>query len=650
MALGSSRIVRYIITGDSTGAVKAMKETEVAASKVGSKLEETGSKLKTLGSGMTSFGHKLSALSLPLLAVGGYSIKAAMDFQTSMTQLRTQAGASAKELKYLEAGALKIGPKVAEGPNELAQALYPIRSVGLQGKQALEALTAAAKGSQVSGAGLTETSEALSGALRTQLSDVKSASGAMSIMNGIVGLGRMHLDELNAAMTTGILPTAKNLGLGFRDVGAALDAMTRQGIPAQAEATRLRTNLTKFSAPTGAALKALRSIGLEQYSLANDLRKPNGLVTALRDLQQHLDRVGKNEQGLALSKAFGGTKGSANVVGLLNALPEMERIRGQLNKYGERQLNSAFTTRQADASFKLAQALDAGKAALVSFGQTLIPIVIPALVKFSKLVIGGIEWLKRMPKPLKDVMVGFTLLLAVGGPLLIFFGNMISAMGSVIGVAGKLATALSTRLGSAVESSVAGSAEASGAETAAFAGLGTALGGAFVLAFAGVAAYGVVKALQQVQELFHHGAGKQHTLREVTATIAGGHVKGMRVEHGLLKPGVKGEHGLGITEIGAGPGSHQLRAAVLSKRKTEEEARERWWKKNIHQVEYEGHTYATTNGQIRTPSGQVIELHLHLDGKPIAHSVAAHARNDATIAKPLAETVAKYAQNRAARE
>src|SRR5580693_5485708 len=197
MALASNRVVRYIITGDSAGAVKAMKETEVAASKVGSKLEETGSKMKTLGSGMSSFGRKLSYLSVPLLAVGGYSIKMAMDFQTSMTQLRTQAGASAKELKYLEAGALKIGPKVAEGPTELAQALYPIRSVGLQGKQALEALTAAAKGSQVSGAGLTETSEALSGALRTQLSDVHSASGAMSIMNGIVGLGRMHLDELN---------------------------------------------------------------------------------------------------------------------------------------------------------------------------------------------------------------------------------------------------------------------------------------------------------------------------------------------------------------------------------------------------------------------------------------------------------------------
>jgi TP901 family phage tail tape measure protein len=622
MALGSSRIVRYIITGDSAGAVKAMKETEVAASKVGSKLEETGGKLKTLGSGMTSFGHKLSYLSVPLLAVGGYSIKAAMDFQTSMTQLRTQAGASAKELKFLEASVLK-SHGLGEGPEELAKALYPIRSVGLQGKQAIEAMGAAAKGAQVSGAGLVETSEALSGALRTQLGDVKSASGAMSIMNGIVGLGRMHLDELNAAMTTGILPTAKNLGLGFRDVGAALDAMTRQGIPAQAEATRLRTNLTKFSAPTGAALKALRSIGLEQYSLANDLRKPNGLVTALRDLQAHLDRVGKNEQGLVLSKAFGGAKGSANVVGLLNALPEMERIRGQLNQYGGKQLNSAFATRSANASFKLAEALSQGKKALVSFGQTLIPVVIPALTKFSKLVIGGIEWLKKMPKPVKDVMVGFTLLLAVGGPLLIFFGHMLSAMGSVIGVAGKLATALSTRLGPAVESAVADAAEASTAETAAFAGLGGILGAALA---GGIVAYMATSSGPKWFRKLFDLSGHHTILHEAFAanpldywaTPSAGFTE--KRERRALKSYAQDRH---ITESWQQRGFHSAAEARTVDRQAAEQQR-----------------------------AEAIHIHntITLDGKVVARNTATHTRNDPTVARPMAEGITKYAQNRAARE
>jgi TP901 family phage tail tape measure protein len=647
MALASNRVVRYIITGDSAGAVKAMKETEVAANSVGSKLEATGSKIKTLGSGMSSFGRKLSYLSVPLLAVGGYSIKMAMDFQTSMTQLRTQAGASAKELKYLEAGALKIGPKVAEGPTELAQALYPIRSVGLQGKQALEALTAAAKGSQVSGAGLTETSEALSGALRTQLSDVHSASGAMSIMNGIVGLGRMHLDELNAAMTTGILPTAKNLGLGFRDVGAALDAMTRQGIPAQAEATRLRTNLTKFSAPTGAALKALRSIGLQQYTLANDLRKPNGLVTALRDLHDHLMRVSKDEQGLVLSKAFGGAKGSANVVGLLNALPEMEKIRGKLNEYGEKQLNSAFATRQANASFKLAQALDAGKAALVSFGQTLIPIVIPALLKFSKLVIGGIEWLKKMPKPVKDVVVGFTLLLAVGGPLLIFFGHIISAMGSVIGVAGKFATILSTRLGPAVKSLtkvLPGFGAAAGeAGTEASGGIAALLPEIAALVAAAAALVAAYEAIKKLKEYFSSSNGAAHSRgakalkhlhqpSEFQAATGGakallsGHIN--RAALAGIAPGSYGEAQylkehpgvLGKTEARGGG-----EVSAAASRAIEKRIRERNERIEIHN-------------------------HIHLDGKEVARSTATHTRNDPTVAKPMAEGLTKYVQHRAARE
>lgn len=646
MALASNRVVRYIITGDSAGAVKAMKETEVAASKVGSKLEETGSKMKTLGSGMSSFGRKLSYLSVPLLAVGGYSIKMAMDFQTSMTQLRTQAGASAREVSAMGAAITK-GSFAGKGPEELAKALYPIESVGLRGSVALSALTAASKGSAISGAGLTETAESLSGALRTQMRDVKSASGAMSIMNGIVGLGRMHLDELNAAMTTGILPTAKNLGLGFRDVGAALDAMTRQGIPAQAEATRLRTNLTKFSAPTGAALKALRSIGLQQYTLANDLRKPNGLVTALRDLHEHLMRVGRDEQGLVLSKAFGGAKGSANVVGLLNALPEMERIRGKLNQYGEGQLNSSFKVWQKTPQGQMDEALAQGKKALVSFGQTLIPIVIPALTKFSKLVIGGIEWLKKMPKPLKDVMVGFTLLLAVGGPLLILFGHMISAMGSVIGVAGKFATILSTRLGPAVESLtkvLPGFGAAAGeAGTEASGGIAALLPEIAALVAAAAALVAAYEAIKKLKEYFSssNGAAHSHAAKalkrlhqpsEFQAATGGakallsGHIN--RAALAGIAPGSYGEAqylkehagALGKTEARGGG-----EVSAAASRAIEKRIRERNERIEIHN-------------------------HIHLDGKEVARSTATHTRNDPTVAKPMAEGLTKYVQHRAARE
>lgn len=616
---GNTRVIKYVVLCDSSGAIVGMKRVEESADKVSTRLQTTGSHLKSLGSGMSSFGHKLTSLSVPLLAVGAYSVKMAMNFKTSMTQLQTQAGASTREVSKMSA-AIEGGSFSGKAPTELAQALYPIESVGLRGSRALNALKASAAGSAISGANLTEVSGALSGALRTNLKDIKSASGAMGAMNKIVGLGNLHLADLTQAFSTGILPAAKTAGLGFRDVGAALDAMTRQGVPASVEATRLRTNLSQFEAPKGAALKALRSIGLGQYTLAEDLRKPKGLIVALTALKEHLSTVGKNEQGSVLARAFGGARGSANVAGLLNALPSMTSIRGKLEGAGGKQFAEALKIWDKTPQGKMDEALAQGKKALTSFGQTLIPIVIPALTKFSKLVIGGIDFLKRMPKPLKDVAIGFTLLLAVGGPLLIFFGNMISAGGSLIGMIGKLSGALSTQLGPALKGAAT---ESEAAGTTAFASLGTLLGAALV---GGIIAYIATNSGPKwFQKLF--GIENHHTIL---------HEAEQGTLLGLVHPNAAGmsERQERLANL------HYLRkhtpvgvaspAALAEVTKLE------------RALAGEGHHHA----QPQAPEPP-IKVEFHLDSTLIAEKTVFHIRNKPALAKKVAESSVKYAQFKA---
>lgn len=634
------RVVRYVITGNPTGAISAFGRTAKAADATANSIEKTGKRMKSLGSGMVSAGHMLSRLSIPLIAVGGYAIKSAMDFQSSMTMLKTQAGASAKEVTNLSSAVLKLGPKVAESPEELAKALYPIRSVGLSGAHAMSALTAAAKGAQVSGAGLTEVAEAMSGAMRTQMSDVHSAAGAMGIMNGIVGLGKMHLADLTGAMTTGILPAAKNVGLGFRDVGAALDAMTRQGVPAEAEATRLRTNLTKMVAPTGAALRALRRIGLEQFSLANDMRKPNGLVTALRDLHEHLSRVSKNEQELVIAQAFGGAKGSSNVVGLLNALPEMEHIRGELNRYGEKQLNQAFGTRSQDAAFKMQRALDAVKSSLITLGQTIMPVVVPAMQKIAQAAQHFFEWFSRVPKPVRDATVYFGMFLAVGGPLLIFFGTIFKAVGSLVTVLGKLGPAVEAAQGDMV------------AQTGSFASIGTKFGNVMGAAMgAAMLAYVIYEAPKigtwlekEVDKVFHINprspTGKAVTHVKHNVFDPFGWTEGVKaaftgeLEHNLAvnTAGLLGFGGKGNRGGGNGYGQKQKRELATAKAE------------NIRELEKEARE---ARQALQAPI--IIHNHVELDGNVVTHSVTKRIRNNPQHAKPVAEGVNRYAQTKAAR-
>jgi len=69
------------------------------------------------------------------------------------------------------------------------------------------------------------------GAFMTQISGAKTFTQAMGMENAIIGHGVMRMGDLNSALITGILPSAKVAGLGLLDVGAALDTRPRAPSP-----------------------------------------------------------------------------------------------------------------------------------------------------------------------------------------------------------------------------------------------------------------------------------------------------------------------------------------------------------------------------------------------------------------------------------
>lgn len=415
------RVVRLIVTGDTAGAIKAMQDLEKKSDSFGTKAEKLGSKI-------TKVGKTLNMISLPLLAVGAYAVKSAVSFQSSMTQIQTMAGASAKELKYLEAGVLSLSTKTGVGSETLAKALYPIRSVGLRGSHALEVLSAAAKGAQISGAGTTEVATALTSVLQSKLKDIHGANDALGAMNGIVNLGKMHLNELAEAMGSGIMPQLERSGVGFRDFGAALDAMTRKGVPANVEATRLKTNLSQIASPSTKAIKALKEIGLAQDALALSMRK-NGITGMLGMLQGHLSSLPIVTQQQLIGEIFGGSRGGSNMMGLLAALPEMNKIHSELGGYNAARVNREMKQRERDASFQLQRLGTTAGRALIESGKAIMPVVIQVAKKLAGILSTVAQAFAHLSKPVKTAIVIFGGVLAVAGPLLVVVGKVVSAIG-----------------------------------------------------------------------------------------------------------------------------------------------------------------------------------------------------------------------------
>lgn len=228
------------------------------------------------------------AIGAAALASGVYSVKMASDFQASMTLIQTQAGASAKEVDIMSKAIMNLAPSVGASPKQLADALFYIESAGYRGSKALDILKLSAEGAAVGHSDLTKTANALTTVMTSGIKGVKDASDAMSVMNAIVGNGKMHMEDLISALSSGILPAARQVGLSIQDVGAALDVMTNNGIPAQEAASRLRMTLFLIESPTKQAAESLASVGLSSRQLADDMRK-GGLIQAITDLNTHMN-------------------------------------------------------------------------------------------------------------------------------------------------------------------------------------------------------------------------------------------------------------------------------------------------------------------------------------------------------------------------
>jgi len=348
---------------------------------------------------------KVAMASLAIAAAGAAyeSIKLASSFDQTMELIHTQAGASQAEVEHLKSAVLDLAPATGIGPEKLAEGLYHIESTGFRGKEAMEILKAAAQDAAMGLADLDTVTFALSGTMSVGMKDIKDAADATAYLNAIVGMGDMKMDKLAAAIGTGVLPSFKSAGLGMKDFGAALATITDNSVGADEAATRLRMTVSLMAGPSETAKKALASIGIGEHQLAEDMRKPDGLLGAIMDLKRHLEESGKSatEQNAIVMKAFGGGRSSSAILTLIE---ESDRLKSKYAGLGTQatraaQQQEAWAQQQKQFSQQMKQLGAEVQAIGVKVGEFLIPYVQKSAewltthteaVKIAALVIGGV--------------------------------------------------------------------------------------------------------------------------------------------------------------------------------------------------------------------------------------------------------------------
>ena len=405
------------------------------ASRLNSSLNTASSRLKKFGNSVKSIGASMQRFALPLAIAGGAAIKMGVDFDKSMTKIKSLVGLAGDAVDKMGKQAREMAIETGISSTKAADALFYITSAGLKGDEAMSVLNASLKASAVGLGEVSVVADLATSAMNAYGSDVITASGATDVLTAAVREGKLNSEELATALG-GVLPVASNMGVSFNEVGAALAAMSRTGTNAALGATQLTSILAGLLKPTKQAEDALNSMGLSSAGLKRQI-KDEGLLSVLNTLKTEFDK--NSDAAAMIFPNIRALKGVLDLTGA-GAAQATEIFSKMENVLGDTQ--DAFDENAKSASFKLTKSLNKAKESFSQMGAVLLNALLPVIQNLSSVITKLFSSFNNLDTISQNLIISFGLLIIALPTLLGLFGTLTSIVGALLSPIGIFAAAL----------------------------------------------------------------------------------------------------------------------------------------------------------------------------------------------------------------
>ena len=356
------------------------------------KLEEFKVSSGGLGSMMSSMGPQIALAGIAAVgAIGVMSAELQMKFQHQLETLRTQAGASEEEVKRAYDAVLGIADQTGASTDQIVASLVQFEKFGIRGKTAFNLVNEAVKASITSGGDLQAVTGALIAAQSLHIKGTDDANKTLALFNAIISQGNLSLNDLTASLSGKALAALQGYGVDIKSTGAALDIFANAGLKGTAASMQLASMLGKLETPSKKTGDILKSIGLNQATVASDLRQPGGLVSTFQLLAAQAEKAGVKSQDLSafFGQIFGAGRTGAGAQILLNNINAAVKAQDNLNKgvdtYNEK-VKAAMSSPEQQIKI-LQQNI---KDSLTRLGVVALPLEIKA-IKFATKAIQDVE-------------------------------------------------------------------------------------------------------------------------------------------------------------------------------------------------------------------------------------------------------------------
>ena len=446
--------------------------------------EASAKKLRAVGTAMNSTGNSLSMYAtMPILAVGTATVKAASSFEAAMSEVKAISGATGEEFDALVEKARHMGETTKYSATQSAEALKYMAMAGWRTQQMLDGLEGIMYLAASSGEELGSVSDIVTDSMTAFGMSAEEASHFADVLAAASAASNSSVATMGESFQYAA-PLAGTFGYSIEDVALALGLMANNGIKASQGGTALRkifaqmsddievlqANGEKLTVRTTNADGSMRSLD----SVLRDLRAAfNGmsdasktainddLVQSAKDLgveltdekgtlkdtatlygevQEAVEALTKSTDGLTdaqkvqEAEAIGGKTAMAGLLTLINSSEEdYNKLSDAIyNCEGAAEEMAEIMNDNLQGQFVLLKSQLEGVA--IQLGETFIPMFRDALTTVS----GWITKFSELDQETQKNIIKWTMLAAAIGPVLKVGGTFLKLSSSIISGIGKI--------------------------------------------------------------------------------------------------------------------------------------------------------------------------------------------------------------------
>mgnify|MGYP003134623173 CR=1 FL=1 len=319
------------------------------------------------------------------------STTSVLDFERALAKSSTIAGQFAGNMEDAETAITNLSTKFGTDAVEATEAFYTTLSAGFK-ENPLEILRASQDAAVAGNVKLSESTEAITGALNIFGDEVQDLTKLNDIFFNMVDQGRLTFNQIPDALgKTG--QTAKNMGVSIGELGGVLAQSTKTTNSLNKSSTQVRSALTALLKPGSQMKTVFKSLNVET---GQQLVKEKGLLGAFQAV-----RSASQILGLSLGDVLG-RKEALNAV-LTTTNESLDEEDGNLQK------TAATIERVSEVSGTTAQAVKKLMATtskrLEIFGQKILELGRIFVGPFLK---GFLDMADEVKKGLEDnLLIGF---------------------------------------------------------------------------------------------------------------------------------------------------------------------------------------------------------------------------------------------------